>query len=115
MMTTAEMNMTASQEAQLETAILNVLHRWRLDDNYRLKRLEIEQEYKWRGKPGDIRVIMEIDNGLPGTFGYIFPIHAHFFIGRNGGMVAYRRGKKDKKKLVKETGHRALIHCTYDW
>src|SRR6056297_3511119 len=76
MMTTAEMNMTASQEAQLETAILNVLHRWRLDDNYRLKRLEIEQEYKWRGKPGDIRVIMEIDNGLPGTFGYIFPIHA---------------------------------------
>lgn len=94
-MNTAQIEMTETQEKKLESAIISLVHQQvirmntRKVDSYRVKKIEVRQI-----KTGDIALIMEFDNGKPGTLGYNFFSYIQLFIGKRGGYSAYNNEAK---------------------
>lgn len=87
--------MTDTQEKKLESTIITLVHQQvirmnsRNIDTYRVKKLEVKQI-----KTGDIGLIMEFDNGKPGTLGYNHFSYIQLFVGRRGGYSAYSNEAK---------------------
>ena len=83
---TSEMEMTMSQERALEWAIVRLVNDEvvRMGGKYRVTKCEIKQFYF-----NKISLLMQFDNGKPGTMGFLSPTIAHLFVGKRGGYTAY--------------------------
>jgi hypothetical protein len=102
-MNTAQIEMTDQQEQKLESAIIVLAHRevirmnTRNTDTYRVRKIEIREI-----ESGDITLIMEFDNGKPGTLGYLHYSYIQLFVGKRGDYIAY------SKKIKRVRGWKAL-------
>ncbi len=100
--TTLDLNLTNAQEDALEHAIISIFKHNSHGPGYRIREMDITRmEYN-----NSLHLTMVVDNGKPGTLGYIWPSWASLFIGVRGGYSCYN----DKGKQT--NGWRALIRCT---
>ena len=98
--TTADFDMTPSQENAIEYAILRKFNDYkRCSDDPRIVEIEIAEQLF-----GTYSLVITMDNNKPGTLGYVYKTIHHLFIGRNGGYSCYHENKRIQ-------GWRALIYC----
>lgn len=102
-----DIKVTPSQKKALDYSIWYLADSNFLAPSYRFRSFTVKKHdgYKF------LTVTAIIDNGKPGTVGYEYPTHKHFFIGSRGKISAYRTSKRGGNKVVEVTGNTALIYA----
>lgn len=101
---TTELDITPSQEKSLEYALVWMGLNNFYSSNYRFRSIDFEN------CADHLRVMIVIDNSLPGTVGYVIPDFFIFYIGRRGGIWSYEDTECSPKGFVTRRGEHALIH-----
>ncbi len=105
-MTTADMEMTNSQEKNIEYCLIMLVKIRFHGKTYRFRKVVIENHGRY------ITISVIIDNNKPGTFGYDNPSRNIISIGKRGGIFILKKTKRSDAKMSyrKITGYKAVIH-----
>jgi len=102
--TTSDLDMSKSQFKALEHAIHDIK-----DNDFMQGSVNIRDLRVTITSYGKIILLMQTDNGKPGTIGHIYYNQHQLFIGRKGGYSCIKDIKS--RKRVRVNGWKALIYC----